>query len=445
MMFAFLLIAAGCSQEKEMDKTSEPVSGEKKKVESESSVDEEKSSSEEDDVSGETVTEGYEVNEVLSLPLDFQVSNGKFDPNDILNRDIDASKQTALEDNARDSAYVHSEMKEYHTGTREYKQINMLEILTYERVKPNQEDFEYARRYILYHGVTGTDAVEKPIGELAQIGLYIRSDDSQKFTMESDIQVDSEFDGMELRMVDLYMNQLFFIYTEPGNKILENSDALKTLVVQREIKRDGTLGEPKKVASLQNNDFYWGNIIPSTSGLAAYDLDNGVLPLDGSNKVIPYIGEYSELSTDEDAPAIFFDEEKKTIFHLGNEDYMEKGKFAILDINTDEQLELQTGFNEMGYAKIAYAGYDPEKKYHYILGLLETDYDVQGQIHTLDENYQPVGDIYPVNTNTDKTSLTENGIILWSKDVNTDPYSHTASRVPFIGTIVDPNEFNNHD
>ncbi|MCU1808298.1 hypothetical protein NVV31_23285 [Cytobacillus firmus] len=196
MMFTFLLIAAGCSQEKEMDKTSEPVSGEKKKVESESSVDEEKSSSEEDDVSGETVTEGYEVNEVLSLPLDFQVSNGKFDPNDILNRDIDASKQTALEDNARDSAYVHSEMKEYHTGTREYKQINMLEILTYERVKPNQEDFEYARRYILYHGVTGTDAVEKPIGELAQIGLYIRSDDSQKFTMESDIQVDSEFDGM---------------------------------------------------------------------------------------------------------------------------------------------------------------------------------------------------------------------------------------------------------
>ncbi|MCU1808299.1 hypothetical protein NVV31_23290 [Cytobacillus firmus] len=241
------------------------------------------------------------------------------------------------------------------------------------------------------------------------------------------------------------MNLLFFIYTEPGNKILENSDALKTLVVQREIKRDGTLGEPKKVASLQNNDFYWGNIIPSTSGLAAYDLDNGVLPLNGSNKVIPYIGEYSELSTDEDAPAIFFDKEKKTIFHLGNEDYMEKGKFAILDINTDEQLELQTGFNEMGYAKIAYAGYDPEKKYHYILGLLETDYDVQGQIHTLDENYQPVGDIYPVNTNTDKTSLTENGIILWSKDLNMDPYSHTASRVPFIGTIVDPNEFNNHD
>ncbi|UOE58068.1 hypothetical protein [Cytobacillus oceanisediminis] len=445
-MFAFLLIAAGCSQEKEANKTSEPVSEEKENVESESSADEGESNSQEVEDSEDTAAaEGFEVNEVISLPLNFQVSNGEFDPKDILNRDIDDSKQTALEDNARDSAYVHSEMKEYHTGTREYKQINMLEILTYERIKPNQEDFETARRYILYHGVTGTDSVEKPIGELGQIGLYIRSDESQKFTMESDIQVDSEFDGMELRMVDLYMNQLFFIYTEPGNKVLENSDALKTLVVQREINSDGTLGEQKKVAYLENNDFYWGEVIPSTSGLAAYDLDNGVLLLNGSNQVIPYSVDEAVLRASEDAPAIFFDEEKKTIFHLGNEDYIEEGKFAILDINTNEQVELQTEFNEMGYAKIAYAGYDPEKKYHYILGLLETDYDVQGQIHTLDENYQPVGDIYPVNTNTDKTSLTENGIILWSKNVNMDPYSHTASRVPFIGTFVDPNEFNIHD
>lgn len=374
----------------------------------------------------ETSSEGAVVEQVISTPLAFSIPKKDVDPENIYEHDRFSVEAGMASENILVSGDVYFDRQESVSGNEEYKQISVMEEQIYQAVIGSGPDVEKVKRFKLYQSILTPDGVEKPLSQIATIELAIHADNGT-YELRGDSGIESEMNGLELRNVLLSNGSLFLAYTSPENKEFQTDGAQEMIIAQKEIGRDGKLGETKTLAQLNPESFAFQGIIPTNKGLAAYDSTEGIIPLNGENEWF----KTDVLSLDPNDEPLYFNEDSHiALYREDNEEGV-----TLYNLNTQETVETNHQLNEMAYQNFTVAGYDPEKEYLYVLASADAGYGIESSIHVLDKNFEETGDIYPVNTNTMDTSSTEDGFVLWSTDENAEPALYTASKVIYIGRM----------
>lgn len=433
LIVIIMTVLAGCGSQG--DKKEEVKSGKAQKPEEETvegeNVSEESEGSETESSEENSSTE---MQQVISSMLEFQYPEADLDPAGVL--EYDNTKERDAFDQSGYPVNQSTEMENVQftsvTGDGTYKQMNMLRQILASVTNDKNEPLTI-KRYQLYHAVAKPDGVEAPYALEATFDLIWDQWDQQNQTVTFESSSDAipyEVEGMALRLINLYEGSLYVTYTEATNIQLSTAKSEKRLTMKYPIQQDGSLGDGEKVFEGDKMSRFYiqesrDAIIPTSKGEAFVDRGFGLAPFGDKGKGFTL----KDVDIDPRNDTVLFYNEETNMVLVKKQ---EGSGIALYNIKEDLEIEGSHQLNDLDYVDYAFAGYDPEKEYLYVLAAMEHDeYGVESNIHVLDKEGNEVGDIYPVNTTTMDVTTLPDGFILWS--TGGDPVQHIASKALYLG------------